>query len=82
MLLLNKQTVAADQFQPNATGVGNIVVGNEGGAATLRWGQFANVDQIYGLSNVAVTTSGALDLATNHKTEWINALSLETGKIQ
>src|SRR5262249_9199062 len=83
-LLLNKQDTAGRPFQPNATGLGSVTVGNEiggAGADVLRYGSSAGVDQIYGLSTVTVTTSGLLDLATNNKSDFINALTLERGRL-
>src|SRR6185437_8626074 len=92
-LLLDKQTVAQDQFQPNATGSGTVTVGNEAGGAVVGWGQFANVDQIQGFNftpttaasvvtnSIVVTSSGTVDLATNNKSDWVNGIVLETGRV-
>ena len=73
----------ARQFAPQALGWGTVTIGNEFGgdnSAVLRYGASAGIDQILGTVNVTVTSSGLLDLATNNKSDFINALTVETGR--
>ena len=84
VLLLNKADTAGRLFEPNAVGTGVVTVGDEIGGAdadVLRYGPSAGVDQISGVSYVTVATSGLLDLATNGKSDFINGLTVEAGRL-